>query len=287
MVLAAVNSIPGDKVTTEIVEAALPFIEFLPHPVLWIDPEYRVRYVNAAGREVYGNDHGTCHRLTHGYEQPCHLQGENCPKIRADELGIPVSVLHSHATEQGNQIFMVLASPMENGDVIEFHIELTDTLCRDALTNLFTRAFFEQMVRRELSLLARMKLSYTLIFIDLDDFKQINDTNGHKAGDSALQAVGQTIMEILRDSDVAGRWGGEEFCIFLPGSNQDNAVQVAQRLCDAIRDIRLQAPFDHVKMTASLGVFSSIAKHYDFEEAVRVADLAMYRAKELGGNRIE
>ncbi len=263
----------------------MPFIEFLPYPVLWIDAEYRVRYVNTAGREVYGDNYDTCHRLTHGYEHPCHVQGESCPKVRADELGVPVSVLHSHVTEQGNQIFMVLASPMENGDVIEFHIELTDTVCRDALTSLYTRTFFEQMVRRELSLLDRMKLSYALIFIDLDNFKQINDTNGHKTGDIALRAVGQTIMQFLRDSDLAGRWGGEEFCIFLPGSNHDNVMQVAQRLCDAIRDIRLENPWNQVKMTASLGVFST-AKYYDFDKAVRGADLAMYHAKDQGRNRV-
>ncbi len=285
MVRPAVNPAHSDKISIETIEAALPFIEFLPYPILWIDPEYRVRYVNSAGREVYGDNYETCHRLTHGYEQPCHLQGENCPKIQADELGRPVSALHSHVTEQGNQIFMVLASPMENGDVIEFHIELTDTVCRDALTNLYTRTFFEQMVRRELSLLDRMKLPYALIFIDLDDFKQINDKNGHKAGDIALRAVGQTIVQFLRDSDLAGRWGGEEFCIFLPGSNQDNVVQVAQRLCDAIREIRLEGPWTQVEMTASLGVFST-TDYYDFDKAIRAADLAMYHAKELGRNRV-
>ncbi len=275
----------GEKVTIEMIEAAIPFIEFLPYPVLWIGPEYQVRYVNAAGREVYGDGHDTCHRLTHGYERPCDAQGEDCPKIRASDLGVPVSVLHSHVTEQGNQIFMVLASPTENGDVIEFHIELTETVCRDALTNLYARTFFEQLVRRELSLLDRMKLSYALIFIDLDEFKQINDKNGHKAGDTALRMVGHTIMQFLRDSDLAGRWGGEEFCIFLPGSNRDNAAQVAQRLRDAIRDIRMEDPWTQVKMTASLGVFST-DQHYDFDKAVCNADLAMYRAKEQGRDRV-
>lgn len=285
MVRSAANLTHGDTVTVDTIEAALPFIDFLPYPVLWIDAEYRVRYVNTAGRKVYGDDHDTCHRLTHGYENPCHLQGESCPKLRADELGIPVSVLHSHVTEQGNQVFMVLASPIENGDVIEFHIELTDTVCRDALTNLYTRTFFEQMTRRELALLDRMNLPYALIFIDLDDFKQINDKNGHKAGDIALQAVSRTISGFLRESDLAGRWGGEEFCIFLPGSNRADAVRVAHRLRDAVRDIRLEHPWTAVKMTASLGVIST-TEYYDFEKAVRGADVAMYHAKSQGGNRV-
>lgn len=275
----------GAKVTVETIEAALPFVELLPYPVLWIDAEHRVRYVNNAGRTVYGDNYGTCHSLTHGYEQPCNLQGESCPKVQVDELGIPASVMHSHITEQGNQIFMVLASPVENGDVIEFHIDLTDTICRDGLTNLYTRTFFEQMTRRELALLHRMELSYALIFIDLDDFKQINDNNGHKAGDVALQAVGRTIAGFLRESDLASRWGGEEFCIFLPGSSRDDAVVVAQRLCDAVRDIRLDHPWAEVKMTASLGVIATSGS-YDFETAVRRADVAMYHAKKQGGNRV-
>ncbi len=272
-------------VTVEMIEAALPFLDSLPYPVMWIDPDYRVRYVNKSGRNVYGDDYDTCYRLTHGYERPCHLQGESCPKVTADDLGIPVSVLHSHVTEKGNQVFMVLASPVENGDVVEFHIELTDTVCRDALTNLYSRTFFEQMAGRELALLQRMKLPYALVFMDLDEFKVINDQYGHKAGDMALRAVGQTVMQFLRDSDLAGRWGGEEFCIFLPGSNRDNAVRVAQRVCDAIRDIRLDNPWSRVRITASLGVYSS-ADCYDFEKAVREADLAMYQAKEKGRDRV-
>ncbi len=280
------NGARKGKITLQMFDSALPFIDVLPYPVFRIDENYRVRYANQSARAVYGEGHDTCHRLTHGYEKPCHNVGEPCPKIEADQSGLPAFVTHSHTTEHGNQLFAVLATPMEDGDVVEFHIELTDSVCRDVLTQMYARPFFEQLVQRELALLERMRLSYALIFFDLDRFKRINDDNGHKAGDAALRAVGRIVQHTLRDSDLAGRWGGEEFCIFLPGSDSKKALQVAERLRMAIRNIRLEQPWTDLRITASLGIYAS-ADSFDFERAIRGADIAMYSAKENGRDRIE
>ncbi len=275
-----------EPVKESAVESALPFIDLLPYPVLWIEPGHHLRFANRSARAIYGEGKDTCHELTHGYQRPCHLEGEACPKLQAEDTGQPAAVAHSHVTEWGNRLFMVLAVPVENGDIMEFHIELTDGVSRDELTQLHARPFFEQMARRELALLERMKLPYGLIFIDLDRFKQINDDNGHQAGDAALRQIGAAIRHTLRDSDLAGRWGGEEFCLFLPGSDRAGTLCIGRRLRDAIRRIRLAGPWAHVRVTASIGVYSG-TEQYDFERAVDAADRSMYQAKALGRNRVE
>ena len=127
----------------------------------------------------------------------------------------------------------------------------------------------------------------SLMMIDLDYFKRFNDEHGHLAGDEALRAVARVFDEALRPTDFAVRYGGEEFMVILPGTDQMTGAMVAQRLCVRMRqaivfeDMRL--PLPHI--TGSFGV-AALRSGQDAEALIECADAALYRAKEAGRNRV-
>ncbi|NPA11881.1 MAG: diguanylate cyclase [Epsilonproteobacteria bacterium] len=121
----------------------------------------------------------------------------------------------------------------------------------------------------------------SLIFLDIDHFKKINDTYGHDKGDEVLKQVAKIIMENIRDEDVFGRWGGEEFIIVMPNQNYANGFFIAERLRKEIED----SDFGGIKVTVSLGV-SGFKKGDNYEEIVKKADDSLYKAKKGGRNRV-
>lgn len=129
------------------------------------------------------------------------------------------------------------------------------------------------------------KRPLSLIMIDLDHFKRFNDSHGHLAGDEALKTASRVLRGALRPSDFAARYGGEELCVILPGSNQSSALLVARRLCERMQqavvfaDMRM--PLPHV--TASFGV-ATLCLQQDMNALLASADAALYQAKEAGRN---
>lgn len=270
------------RLTAELIAASQPLLEQIPYPVMWIDAHYQVTWVNAAAREHYATTTGACHAISHGYQSPCDHHDEACPKRRAEETGSPVSVNHVHNTRHGMELFVVTAVPVAGGGVLELHVPLEDVLARDKLTGLYTRDFFARLVDRQLGLLRRIDAPYALIMIDLDHFKRINDTGGHALGDEALAAVGAAIEADTRNADTAGRWGGEEFCVFLPATDRRGARVRAERLLSAIRMIELSTGD---RFTASAGVACGAAD-VPFDEMLERSDAALYEAKRTGRDRL-
>ena len=149
----------------------------------------------------------------------------------------------------------------------------------NGLTLLATRRFFMQGMAREIARAQRgLSNLFSVLMIDVDDFKKYNDSYGHIAGDKALQVVSYIVRSSLRVSDVAGRFGGEEIVVLLAGAEKDRAAEVAERLRK-----RIAAEAD---VTASVGVASFPADGQNVEELIRAADEAMYRAKKNGKNKI-
>jgi diguanylate cyclase (GGDEF)-like protein len=158
-----------------------------------------------------------------------------------------------------------------------------DLASRDPLTGLLNRRRFAELAQRELDLARRSGVPMSVALLDVDDFKRVNDQHGHAVGDAALQAVARAFSEALRSTDLAARWGGEEFALVLPATDQAQAAEVLQRALAAVR--RLQVPGAHgqiVCCTASAGVAQSVERSTRFEDIVARADLAMYRAKAAG-----
>jgi diguanylate cyclase (GGDEF)-like protein len=171
---------------------------------------------------------------------------------------------------------------------IEFNLHFESLTSIDALTGIYNRQFYDRQMPVEIERAMRSGSALSMLVLDLDDFKRINDENGHKKGDEALVAVSDIIRKNLRKVDLAFRYGGEEIVILLPGTPEFEAVHTAERLRRVIhqhrgfRDIRGAAR----ELTVSVGVavYPDTAKSGD--ELFVQADQAMYRAKQRGKNQV-
>jgi two-component system, cell cycle response regulator len=125
-----------------------------------------------------------------------------------------------------------------------------------------------------------------VVMADLDDFKDVNDRHGHPAGDVVLREFADVLRETLRDADVAGRWGGEEFILVLPGTNVDGAVRLAERVRTELRNRVILAPDGTpISITASFGV-AAFPQVGNEQKLVAAADSALYGAKRAGKDRV-
>ena len=165
--------------------------------------------------------------------------------------------------------------------------QLEDLATLDGLTNVYNRRHFNELATREVYRLQRYGGALTLIVLDLDHFKRVNDTHGHLAGDAALRTVAQTCRGVLRQSDILGRFGGEEFVILLPETDRTAAAALAQKLRTALEQQRIQYEDRSFVVTASFGVAGvTTSTDASLEELFRSADQAVYEAKETGRNRV-
>lgn len=157
---------------------------------------------------------------------------------------------------------------------------------RDGLTKLYNHRHFYSRLEEEFSRARRYNTPLSLIFLDLDDFKRINDRFGHACGDDVLKQVGQLIRSIARESDLPARYGGEEFTLILPNTSADGGLDLAKRLRKAIAGHDF-AVLDGYQVTASIGVSTFVDDNLDsFDSLVHLADAAMYRAKSQGKNLV-
>jgi diguanylate cyclase (GGDEF)-like protein len=158
----------------------------------------------------------------------------------------------------------------------------------DALTGLLNRRrWMERLAEEHARLLRQTDRPYTLLAIDLDHFKTVNDQHGHAIGDAVLRHVAERIQNCLRQTDAAGRLGGEEFIVLLP----DTDLAAARPLAERLRATLAQSPLPHPNLplivTASLGLAQVLPSDTSYEDVMLRADRALYRAKHLGRNRIE
>ena len=156
----------------------------------------------------------------------------------------------------------------------------------DGLTGLANRRHCEERLTAEIARSQRYETPLAVILCDIDEFKAANDTYGHAFGDLVLQEFAGVLDETLRDVDVSGRWGGEEFLIVLPGTTLEGAIEAAERIRTAFAALHLSAAAGAVRMTASFGV-ASFTPSTDADDFVRTADEALYEAKRRGKNRVE
>ena len=158
----------------------------------------------------------------------------------------------------------------------------------DGLTGLYNHRYFQKCLQEEFQRASRYRSNMALIMLDLDDFKNVNDTFGHQAGDQVLMLLSDLIRECVREVDIPARYGGEEFAVILPQTELADAIVVAQRIKDAIETSpRFQDIDSGLFMTASLGVSGFPDPGIkDTKGIIRFADKALYRAKQIGKNRV-
>lgn len=263
------------------VVAARPLLDKFPYPVLWVGPTHDVKWMNRAACAAYGDKSRKCYELSHGFPVPCPQRGEPCPKEQAEATGRVCTKTHAHEFGGSTHFFLVTAVPIDGKGVVMFHVSLDDGFALDALTAVWSRPFFEQLVRRQLSLAQRLDVACSIVMADVDKLKPINDRHGHAVGDTALRAVSEVLRATVREADVVGRIGGDEFCIFLPTAEKDEALMVARRIRSAVQRIRLPDVSGNLKLTLSMGVHAAHGP-CDLERAMAAADRALYRAKSSG-----
>ena len=152
---------------------------------------------------------------------------------------------------------------------------------RDILTGLYRREFLEELVQQEFYRSKRYGYHFSILMIDIDNFKQINDKYGHLFGDKVLRTVAGIIRKNLRKSDIAVRYGGEEFLVVLPHTDLRRAAVVAERIRKAIEETKI----DKVQVTVSIGVADNSLVE-NFKDLIQKADSALYKAKRTGKNKV-
>ncbi len=164
---------------------------------------------------------------------------------------------------------------------------LREWAIRDGLTGLFNHRHFQELLRMEFARAARYGQSLACLMVDLDHFKQINDTYGHPFGDEVLKQVATVLLAEARKVDVVARYGGEEFVLLLPNTDTPGAQRVAERICERVGATPMSDAVNTVAITLSVGVATTVDPRADTEGAlVKLADGALYRAKRSGRNRV-
>ncbi|MBN2199086.1 MAG: EAL domain-containing protein [Candidatus Aminicenantes bacterium] len=156
---------------------------------------------------------------------------------------------------------------------------------RDSLTGLFNRRRFHEELEMQISQASRYDLRAALLWLDLDHFKTINDSYGHKAGDELLMSVARLLQEQVRQSDLLSRLGGDEFAIFMPHADLGMAEAAAARILKTVRDGKFELEDRTIRLTASIGIALYPEHGVTADKLLTHADLAMYRAKEEGRDR--
>ncbi len=162
--------------------------------------------------------------------------------------------------------------------------QLHEQAIRDVLTGLFNRRYLEETLGRELTRAERENYPLSLLMIDIDRFKQVNDAYSHQAGDLMLQRLGEVLGKRTRYSDIACRFGGDEFVVVMPGTAQEVAVARAEELRSAFAEGRTREQENEIGGTISVGVATFPVHAAGAEELLRVADQALYLAKSRGRN---
>jgi diguanylate cyclase (GGDEF)-like protein len=183
---------------------------------------------------------------------------------------------------QGGRM-LTYADETELFNVIE---KLKSVVNIDELTQIYNRRYLYSLGEKEVALSRRHGRALSVVMLDIDHFKDINDIYGHAAGDAVIRAVAQRCLETGRSTDSAGRIGGEEFGLVLPETTIEAALQAGERLRKAIAEMHVWAGSDKLHVTISVGAAQWRECDAGFEEVMRRADAALYAAKHGGRNRV-
>lgn len=190
-------------------------------------------------------------------------------------VGIAVAALDYLTNVTGYMDSATLVSESQVKEIVALSL-------RDGLTGLFNHAYFYQQIDFEVRRYERYGAPVSLVLIDIDDFKRVNDTYGHQEGDRILAAMGCTLMRVARESDICCRYGGEEFAVILPSTDIHEAGVIANRLNSELAE---RIPGDQI-VTVSIGVVACGTNTGTFRALVEKADAALYHVKRNGKNRV-
>lgn len=235
-------------------------------------------FLSPESREVY------CSQFEH-YKQSGRHKDLELELVQKNGDRRPV-LLNSTAIFDEHAVFVMSRSTLVDlTDRKKLEQELQRQAHMDFLTGLNNRGNFSELAQREFATCRRLNTPLAFLFFDIDNFKHINDNYGHHAGDLVLRAVGDCCLKTLREIDIVGRWGGEEFVALLPGVKSDNIRETAERLRVALSGIEVNVQHDlSITFTVSVGASCLKSNDSSFNSIMKRADIALYSAKSNGKN---
>ncbi len=281
--------------------------------IMVIDKDYNVLLANDYAKKfskksfIKDLEHPKCYEMSHHLDHPCEGDKHPCPLTQTFEKLKSVQMIHKHLTPEGELHYIELSTtPLYNKDnnlyaIVEMGHDITEHLENqklledqkneldyqahyDSLTMLPNRVLFSDRLNRSIKSAQRYKNHVALLFIDLDHFKEINDSLGHDAGDHILQETANRLQDDIRKSDTVSRLGGDEFTMILEGIHDlDEVIGLVQKILT-----KLQKPYQYknnkLYSGASIGISVYPENGDDAQELLKNADAAMYKAKENGRN---
>lgn len=213
----------------------------------------------------------------------------DCVLLAPDGMRTCVQVSMSALPWEGLPVLYVLINDIDalkSTEAVLRRLSITDSL-----TGSYNRRHFFDEAQREMERAQRYARPFSVLLMDLDYFKQINDTHGHMTGDEVLRRFVSTCQRLLRGCDVLGRLGGEEFAVLLPETDRDGAATLAERIRAAVAQMAVDSERGPLRVTVSIGVAGCAASgataRCSVDDLLSVADKALYRAKSAGRNRVE
>ena len=203
---------------------------------------------------------------------------------RRDGTTFPLEVSLSRTTFEGGPVYVAIVRDVT--EAVRARQELFALATKDALTGLRNRRYFLEGAETEFARARRHGRGFSLLIIDADHFKRINDTYGHAAGDRCLQGLAEVCNRSLREVDLIGRLGGEEFAVAMPEADLTTARLVAERLRQQIAENEVAGEEGPLSITVSIGVSSAVPEDKSLDQTLRRADQALYVAKNGGRNRV-
>ncbi len=274
--------------------------------IITIDSDQNVKLINEAAEQIFGYDSkeitgGPLTRLLPQKYRKKHIdyvEGFKRSRVdsrpmqtrasvrglRKDGREIPIEVTISKIrVENSMELTAVIRDISEKNRLME---ELLTASREDALTGLFNRRHFTEILETEILRFKRFKHEFCLLMLDIDHFKKINDRYGHETGDKALKELSEKLMNTVRQTDVLGRWGGEEFMLMLPETKLPVAMDVAGKIRRAVEKMSIGSDAGDIGFTVSIGVIEYNDDTLSLTEFVNRVDKFLYTAKESGRNRI-
>jgi diguanylate cyclase (GGDEF)-like protein/PAS domain S-box-containing protein len=274
-------------------------IDAIPNPFYVIDPNnYRVIMANKAACPGGLPEGTTCHVLTHHRAVPCSSDDHPCPVNQVRLTRRPVTIEHIHCDASGEcQDVEVHAFPVFNSDneivqIIEYCVDISERKLEekrlqelayyDQLTGIPNRTLLYDRINRAIMTAKREKGKLALLYLDLDRFKSINDQFGHEAGNIVLKEAALRILACLRESDIVGRIGGDEFAVLLPKiASKRGSIAIAERIIGALSQ-PFQCAGAECRIGASIGISLYPVDGDTVDVLFEKADAAMYLAKDEG-----
>ncbi len=291
-------------------------INGIEDPLMVIGEDYTISLMNNAisksidEKFIADVKRPKCYEVSHRRSSPCEGEKTPCPLKYVFETKKHMRVTHSHSHKDGSAYFAeLMATPLfddeqncigviESSRDITAHMEIEDKLHKqknalrqqahyDGLTGLANRTLFNDTLEKKISEANRKHTKLALFFIDLDRFKQINDSLGHSSGDMVLKIVSERINKKLRGEDVLARLGGDEFSILMEDLNKSHdAVQLAQKIIDILEQpIDVEGHTVYVSSSIGISLYPEDAKNA--QDLLKNADAAMYKAKDEGRNNFQ